>query len=108
VTVEGWGPGSSEVDGPDGFPLVDGAFPVWEENWPSIQAFLKVRTQWRRDGGVPVGLDYTAVDVALRRARMDDADRMFEDIQLMETVIIAEWGKQRQADEAIAKLRRGR
>ena len=41
-------------------------------NWPAVQLFVRVNTQWAR---APLGdlldLDYTAVDVILRRLRID-------------------------------------
>lgn len=84
VTVEGW---DHEEDR---------EFCVWEENWPSIQAFLLVRTQWIRDQGVPTGLNYASVDIALRRHRVEEADRIFGDLTLMETAILATWATERE------------
>lgn len=104
MTVEGWQPGRSEIDGDDDFPLVGMHFPVWDDNWPTVQAFLKVRTQWRVGAAGSVGLDYTAIDSRLRRLKLDDEDRIFEDITVMETAILAEWARQREADEARRKL----
>ncbi len=60
---------------------------VWPENWAAVVAFLDLSTQWRAvlgpTGLVWLGLDYTAVDVLLRR-RGDDGDEIFEAIRLME------------------------
>ncbi len=59
---------------------------VFPANWPSVCAFLGCQTQWRvvvaATGLVWLGLDYTAVDVVLRRTAV--ADVAFADIQLME------------------------
>lgn len=59
---------------------------VLPENWPTVQAWLRVQTQWRVGGmGSPVGLDYAAVDVAMRRGRIDDPEGLiFEGLQVME------------------------
>jgi hypothetical protein len=86
------------------YDALDGQFPVWEENWLSIQAFLKVRTQWLRSGmGDATGLDFTAVERKVQRFvrihQLDQAqeDRIFEDLDIMESVIVAEWAKQSKA-----------
>lgn len=67
---------------------------MWPENWPSVQAFLLVRTQWLRDTGVATGLNYLAVDVTLRRRNVADSDRVFADLQVMEGAILKAWGEQ--------------
>lgn len=61
-------------------------FEVLPENWPTLRAWLAVQTQWRFGGmGTPVGLDYTAVDVAMRRLGMaDDDGEIFAGLQVME------------------------
>lgn len=46
---------------------------------------MRIQTQWRHGFGGPVGLDYTAVDVALRRFRIaDDDGEVFAGLQVME------------------------
>jgi hypothetical protein len=46
---------------------------------------MHVQTQWRTGFDGPVGLDYTAVDVALRRLRIEDEDgALFAGLQVME------------------------
>jgi hypothetical protein len=64
----------------------DEAIPVWAANWPALTAFLAVETQWRvaigMGGMIRLGIDYTALDVMLRRLKADDT--IFEDIQVME------------------------
>jgi hypothetical protein len=62
------------------------AIPVWAANWPALTTFLAVETQWRvavgMGGMIRLGIDYTALDVVLRRLKADDT--IFEDIQVME------------------------
>lgn len=62
------------------------AFEVWSCNWESFRAFLACETQWRvalgMAGAVWLGLDYSGVDVVLRRTGA--AEHVFEDLQLME------------------------
>ena len=97
-----------------GFPLEGGkVLPVWPENELAIRAFLKVRTQWIRDSGVPTGLDGSAVESKVRRfARMHRLDQeaedgLFEALDLMESIIVAEWAKDalRRANETRRRAR---
>lgn len=61
-------------------------FEVWPENWDSVIAFLACATQWRIavsfSGIIWSGLDYSAVDVVLRRRNA--TDRVFDDVCVME------------------------
>jgi len=61
-------------------------FEVWPENWDTVQLFLLVQTQWRTGsmGGV-IGLDYTAIDSAVRFAEMDVTPEMFKGLRVMES-----------------------
>ncbi len=50
---------------------------VWASNWSALTAFLAVETQWRiitsgAGAAIWLGLDYAAVDVALKRRGFDD------------------------------------
>lgn len=64
----------------------DGCFEVWEQNWESMRAFLACQTQWRVVAGYGgaewLGLDYSGVDVVLRRRGL--GDDVFEDLRVME------------------------
>lgn len=59
---------------------------VWDVNWPSLNAFTACQTQWRVVAGMSrafwLGLDYSAVDVVLRRRNLPD--QVFEDLRVME------------------------
>ncbi|WP_273794699.1 DUF1799 domain-containing protein [Brucella intermedia] len=70
---------------PDGAEA-DGAFHVWRENEEALIAWLAVETQWRivstMAGLIWLGLDYSAVDVVLRRLK--SPDHVFADLQNME------------------------
>lgn len=93
---------------------LEGAFPVWEENRLSIEAFFTVRTQWIRDSGTPTGLDAARVESKIARfARLrgldqEQVDRIHQDLDLMESVIVAEWAKQsaREARELERKMKK--
>lgn len=62
-----------------------GPFVVLAGNWETFQTFLACRTQWRRNfSGSFGGLNYTGVDVVLKRRKLTDPDRTFAEIQAME------------------------
>lgn len=69
-------------------------FAVMPENWVAIQLFEKVNTQWIRQpmGGL-VDLDYNAVDVVLKRLRLDPTPYEFEQLMLVGRVAAAERNK---------------
>lgn len=69
----------------------DDVFEVWPPNWDAVQLFLKVDTQWRFGamGGL-TGLDYPAIDVAVKFLAIDVSPAMFEGLQIMERVIVSE------------------
>jgi hypothetical protein len=65
-------------------------FMVWEENWRTVSLFLGLATQWRVHIGMAgahyQGLDYVAVEAALRLEGVPRRDRpdLFHDLQAME------------------------
>lgn len=62
---------------------------VEPDNWTAVRMWLRVQTQWRAGAAGVFGLDYTAVDVVLRRNRIDDADgQIFEALQVMEVAAL--------------------
>ncbi|WP_319496324.1 DUF1799 domain-containing protein [uncultured Cohaesibacter sp.] len=64
----------------------DEAFDIMAKNKDSMLAWLNVETQWKviasMAGLIWIGLNYTAVDVALRRLSFPDA--VFDDLLVME------------------------
>lgn len=60
--------------------------PVWPENWPVIQLFLCVSTQWRMGPSGATGLDYGVLFSVMARMKLTEVehDLMFEDIRFME------------------------
>ena len=76
----------------------EGAFEVMRANAEAIEAWLACDTQWRCLAGPTgallwLGLDYSAVDVVLRRGKWADPDRLFADLQLMEGAALGEMNK---------------
>jgi hypothetical protein len=66
---------------------------VWPENWPTVQAFLCVASQWRVvpiGGGlapalpVYLGLDYTAARAGLELAGIAITPEIWRGLQVME------------------------
>ena len=59
---------------------------VWPENWPIVQMFCRLATQWQVGMGGAVGLRYEAVYPLLDRqyANADDWQQAFSDLQELE------------------------
>lgn len=64
------------------------AVEIMAGNHDTFSAWLACETQWRmRQGMGPLvhdGLDYSAVDVVLRRSRLEDPDTVFSELRMME------------------------
>lgn len=60
------------------------AFEVWEDNWPALEMFLRLQTQWRSTMSGVIGLDYSAVKWLFRLYEVEDQRAMLEDLQTME------------------------
>jgi hypothetical protein len=65
------------------------AFEVWEENWPAIEMFLRVKTQWRTSMGGVIGLDYGPLAWLLRLYAVKDPRALLEDLQIMEAAVLS-------------------
>jgi hypothetical protein len=73
-------------------------FLVWPENWPAMQAFFTVQTQWSRGGmGDLAGLDYTRVRDGLGMAGIDVTPEIFQKLRIFESAVL----------EALAKKEKG-
>lgn len=68
---------------------------VWKENWQSVMIFLACETQWRCVSGLAgliwIGMDYSALDIVMRRRGA--ADHIFDDVQLMEQEALKVFGE---------------
>lgn len=66
-------------------------FEVWPENWPTLELFDRLGTQWRWDGmsGRCLGLNYGGVETLLRLEGVADQARVFADLQVMERAALA-------------------
>lgn len=75
--------------------FADEVVSVWVENWPSVQFFARLSTQWRHGMNGPTGLDYTAVLSMLRTLRLprQQADDIFADVQVLERAALMQMRK---------------
>lgn len=90
-----WKPPTPEELEPYGLTVDDYPPPsvdLWPENWPPIQTFTRLSTQWRVGPGGPVGLDYNVVFHELDRAGLagDDYDDMMAALRVIESTALAE------------------
>lgn len=72
------------------------------ENWPIVELFLALQTQWRLDYGRATGLDYQAVETVMRLHSIKRAHRAerFTGIRIMELAALKEWsGLRKEATE---------
>ena len=63
-------------------------FEVWKENWPALELFLKVQTQWRSSIGGLTGLCYADVISVGRLLKTPNLPEVFEDLQVLEMAVI--------------------
>ena len=57
---------------------------MWEENWPVVEMFLRVQTQWRTTMNGVLGLDYGALAWLFMMYEVQDQRALLEDLQVME------------------------
>lgn len=75
---------------------VDQDFAVLPQNWDAVQAFLACSTQWRLDPkGAIVGLRYDALEIVLKRLRIEDPNDAWIRVRVMEQAALKEFAKQR-------------
>lgn len=60
-------------------------FLIWPENVTSLSVFLACSTQWRYGAtGGCLGMDYPALECAMRMMDVKDAPAVFRDVRIME------------------------
>jgi hypothetical protein len=63
-------------------------FSVWQDCWETLKLFLSLSTQWNflatMEAAYRTGLNYSAVESAMRLKRVKNKAEMFELIQVME------------------------
>lgn len=73
VTIESEEPKHYEVD-PD--------------NWPAVQMFLRLQTQWRVGTAGVIGLDYSVIQWLFSLYPVKDPCAVLEDLQVMEAAVL--------------------
>ena len=74
-------------------------FEVFQENWDIVMMFLRCQTQWNTTFGGVVGLKYEVLllDGGLFDLyHVDNRQEMLEGLQLMETVVMSEFNKEKK------------
>ena len=66
---------------------------VWEENWDSVEMFLRLETQWRVGMNGLLGLDYVAAEWLFRLYAVKEPASLLEDLQVMEAAVLTEISK---------------
>ena len=66
------------------FEKKEDAFEVWEENWPAVEMFLLLQTQWVVGVNGPVGLNYQSIEFLFKLYRSKKRRELFEDIREIE------------------------
>jgi hypothetical protein len=61
---------------------------VWPENWPAVQAFLTVQTQWVVGMSGPTGLDYARVRDGLTMAGIEVSPALFQSLRVIELGVL--------------------
>ncbi len=64
-------------------------FEVWPENWPAVEMFLRLQTQWRHGFGGALGLDYVAARWLFDLYPPEDPRDLLEALQVMERAALA-------------------
>ncbi|WP_211230895.1 DUF1799 domain-containing protein [Chitinilyticum aquatile] len=69
---------------------------VYPENWPALQVFLAMQTQWRVGMAGATGLDYTALPAVFELTGVKKRDRpdTFERLRVLEIETLRVWGEQ--------------
>lgn len=64
-------------------------FEVWEENWPFVEMFLMLQTQWRVSFGGLVGIDYVAAKWLFDVYSVQDHKEMLDALMTMERAALS-------------------
>lgn len=64
-------------------------FEVWEENWPVLQMFLRIQTQWNvHPMGGYVGMNYQSAEFAFKIYNVKNRREMLEGLQTIEFEVL--------------------
>jgi len=76
--------------------FVDDDLDVWPENWPALELFSVLGTQWRVGMAGATGLDYTAILAVmdLQHTAPEDRRGLFDDVRVMERAALQTMAEQ--------------
>jgi hypothetical protein len=67
-------------------------FEVFQENWETVQVFLRLNTQWRYLAGYSqatcLGLDYNSMDFVFKILGIKKRREVFDGLQIMEAAAL--------------------
>jgi hypothetical protein len=68
---------------------------VWPENWPALQIFVRVKTQWACSFSGVLGLRYEAVYPLIDRATSDpqEWEHLMDGVQALESGALEEMSR---------------
>jgi len=68
---------------------------VWEENWETVQMFMRLQTQWIVGASGAVGLNYPSLEWLCKLYAVTDPVALFEGIRIMEATALLCFQEQR-------------
>ena len=68
-------------------------FEVWDDNWATIEMWLRLQTQWRTSFGGLIGLDYVACKFLFEVYGVEDQREMMDSIIIMERSALSAIGE---------------
>ena len=74
---------------------VDNNFYVLEQNWQTVEMFLRCQTQWRVGMSGIIGFDYTSVIEMIKLYNIDNHTAMLENLQIMEASVLKAINKEK-------------
>lgn len=63
-------------------------FEVFEDNWPAVEMFIRLQTQWQVIPGGWVGLNYQSLEFLLKIHKLANKAEIVESIQIMEAAAL--------------------
>jgi hypothetical protein len=77
---------------------------VWEENWPVVELFMGLGTQWAVLAGfgasMHMGLPSTAIEAELRMRRVKNRAQVLDDLRAMERAALPILNQKNDAGDA--------
>lgn len=64
-------------------------FEVWDDNWPFVEMFLRLQTQWRVSFGGLLGIDYVAAKWLFDVYSVEDHKETLDALMIMERAALS-------------------